>query len=64
MFNLDTLVLKQSPETKFIEGTLDELNALNATNIELFLDDSNYSVTLDTLFYRGEYQETYYLASL
>ena len=53
--------LETITETKFIEGTLDELNALNATNIELFLDDSNYSVTLDTLFYRGEYQETYYL---
>ena len=49
-------------ETKIIEGTMDELNAVNATNITLHLDDSNYSVTLDTLFFRGDYEETYYLA--
>ena len=28
----------------------------------MHLDDGNHSVELDTLFYRGEYQETYYLA--
>ena len=55
--NLETIV-----ETKIIEGTMDELNAVNATNITLHLDDGNHSVELDTLFYRGEYQETYYLA--
>ena len=37
---------------------------LISTNITLHLDDSNYSVTLDTLFYRGEYEETYYLKPL
>ena len=55
--NLETIT-----ETKILEGTLEELNAVNAINITLHLDDSNYSVTLDTLFYRGEYEETYYLA--
>ena len=50
-------------ETKIIEGTLEELNEVNATNITLHLDDSNYSIDLDTLFFRGEYQETYYLAN-
>ena len=55
--NLETIT-----ETLIIEGTMEELNAVNATNITLHLDDSNYSVTLDTLFYRGDYDETYYLA--
>ncbi|MGY8989186.1 MAG: M43 family zinc metalloprotease [Flavobacteriales bacterium] len=55
--NLETIT-----ETLIIEGTMEELNAVNATNITLHLDDSNYSVTLDTLFHRGEYEETYYLA--
>ncbi len=55
--NLETIV-----ETKIIEGTMEELNAVNATNITLHLDDSSYSVSMDTLFFRGEYEETYYLA--
>jgi hypothetical protein len=55
--NLETI-----NETLIIEGTMEELNAVNATNITLHLDDSSYSVTMDTLFYRGEYIETYYLA--
>ena len=55
--NLETIT-----ETKIIEGTMDELNAVNATNITLHLDDSSYSVSMDTLFFRGEYEETYYLA--
>ena len=53
--------LETITETKILEGTLEELNVSVNTNITLHLDDSNYSVTLDTLFYRGEYEETYYL---
>ncbi|MBE51156.1 MAG: hypothetical protein CMP51_05650 [Flavobacteriales bacterium] len=50
-------------ETKIIEGTMSELDAVNASNIELVLDVGDFSIDLDTLFYRGEYQETYYLAT-
>ena len=56
--------LETITETKILEGTLEELNSLISTNITLHLDDSNYSVTLDTLFYRGEYEETYYLTTM
>jgi len=56
--NLETII-----ETKIIEGTMEELNAVNATNIVLVLDDGNHSIELDTLFFRGEYEETYYLAT-
>ena len=55
-------LLETITETKIIEGTMEELSAVSATNITLHLDDSNYSVTMDTLFYRGEYEETYFLA--
>ena len=66
-FSMDDVVpgytnLETINETLIIEGTMEELNAVNATNITLHLDDSSYSVTMDTLFYRGEYIETYYLA--
>tara|TARA_B100000902_G_scaffold344206_1_gene349444 strand:+ start:17952 stop:20330 length:2379 start_codon:yes stop_codon:yes gene_type:complete len=56
--NIETIV-----ETKYIEGSESEVNSYNLLYpAELFLDDSNYSVDLDTLLYRGQYEETYYLA--
>ena len=55
--NLETIT-----DVLMIEGTMEELNAVNATNITLHLDDSSYHITLDTLFFRGDYEETYYLA--
>ena len=54
--------LETITDVLMIEGTMEELNSVNATNITLHLDDSNYHVTLDTLFFRGDYEETYYLA--
>ena len=56
--NLETIV-----ETKIIEGTLEELSSYDLIGPPvLYLDNGNHSVQLDTLFFRGEYEETYYLA--